>query len=224
MPRKKTTTQFIAQSKAIYGDKYSYQKTKYLGNDIKVTITCKIHGDIEVLPQKHTGIRREECKFCKGFVPKIDELTQEYLMKWFHYDPNTGIITNKGNGVRMGSMDNGYLRMGIQGERYMNHRVAFLYMRGEMPEVIDHINQDRNDNRWSNLRAATWSLNNLNKCDYDNVYLTESMKYIGVVRIDGRDHRFGPYLSQEQAYSEVSKFKETAMLLAQIHANNQIKI
>ncbi len=218
MPRKKTTTQFIQQSRAIYGNKYGYQNTKYLGNDIKVIITCQFHGDIEVLPQKHTGQRREECKYCKGFVPKVEKITQEYLMKWFEYNPENGIMKNRGTNLKMGTIDNGYMRIGIQGEKYMIHRLAFLYMTGKMPEIVDHIDRDRLNNKWENLRVATWSLNNLNKDDHKNVYQEESGKYIGVVQIDKETYRFGPFDTYIEAEIDVKKFKETAILLAQIHA------
>ena len=43
------------------------------------------------------------------------------------------------------------------------HRLAFLYMKGTIPEYVDHINRIRTDNRWLNLRACTSSENTLNK-------------------------------------------------------------
>lgn len=43
----------------------------------------------------------------------------------------------------------------------MAHRLAWLYMTGEWPksEMVDHENTVRNDNRWSNLRDSTRTVN-----------------------------------------------------------------
>ena len=207
MARRKTTKEFIEQSKAIYGDKYIYDNTIYLGNDKPATLICKKHGEFTVMPHKHTGVRREECMYCKGYVPKIEAIDQNYLKEWFEYDPETGVIVNKATQQAMGSYDNGYERMGIQGERYMNHRIAYLYMTGEEPEIVDHINQDRSDNRWSNLRASNFSQNNHNNIAHINVY--ESINgFIGQSTIDYELVKVGPFETEDEAYTEIQKLKQ----------------
>lgn len=64
-----------------------------------------------------------------------------------------------------GSIDTitGYLRITIDGRRYLGQRLAFLYMTGAWPaDKAEHENLDRADNRWANLRPATNSQNQMN--------------------------------------------------------------
>lgn len=62
MGKRKTTSQFIAEAKAIHGDKYDYSQTKYLGATQKLQITCPIHGAFYQLPHAH--IAGEGCPSC----------------------------------------------------------------------------------------------------------------------------------------------------------------
>ena len=59
---------------------------------------------------------------------------------------------------------NGYLSCQMMGKNYSMHRLAWLYVYGEMPNgEIDHVNGDATDNRIANLRLATSSQNSANK-------------------------------------------------------------
>lgn len=99
------------------------------------------------------------------------KLTQKRLKELLHYDPKTGewtrISIRKGYfiGTKTGRlMAAGYIRVGVDMERYLSHRLAWLYMTGRWPkEQIDHINGNRADNRWINLREATNSQNQFNR-------------------------------------------------------------
>jgi 5-methylcytosine-specific restriction endonuclease McrA len=64
--RKKTTEQFIKESKELYQDLYNYSKCIYINTMTKVIITCKNHGDWEVTPDNHLT-KRSGCPKCKGF-------------------------------------------------------------------------------------------------------------------------------------------------------------
>ena len=77
---------------------------------------------------------------------------------------------------------------------YPAHRLAWLYMTGEMPsEQIDHINLVKNDNRFCNLRKATmpqnqWNtgIRSTNKSGIKGVYFDErKQKWIGAFRVNG---------------------------------------
>jgi hypothetical protein len=49
----------------------------------------------------------------------------------------------------------GYKEGKIHGSRYSAHRVIWAMVHGYWPEMIDHINGDRADNRIENLRAVS---------------------------------------------------------------------
>jgi hypothetical protein len=98
-------------------------------------------------------------------------LTIERLKELLHYDPDTGMFTwrvNKGpflaGDVAGRTVKTGkYWRVGIDGKRYIASRLAWLYMTGVWPSYdIDHINRDRQDNRFCNLRDVTTSQNCFN--------------------------------------------------------------
>ena len=56
------------------------------------------------------------------------------------------------------------MQIRVDGAGYRAHRLAWLYMTSEWPtDVIDHINGDGTDNRWSNIRAATKGQNQCNR-------------------------------------------------------------
>ena len=112
------------------------------------------------------------------------ELTQERLKKLLHYDPETGIWTwlqwrsQMPPGSRAGTRrTDGRWIINVQGRRYLCSRLAFFYMTGEWPAVlVDHINRDGGDDRWCNLRSATFSQNSSNKKMRSN----NTTGYIGV--------------------------------------------
>ena len=59
---KKTTEQFIEESKNLYPEKYTYDKTEYVNGKTPLTITCKKHGDFRVYPNDH--LKGQECPEC----------------------------------------------------------------------------------------------------------------------------------------------------------------
>ena len=96
-------------------------------------------------------------------------ITQERIKKLLSYDPDYGVftrLTSAGGfvkGTKAGSNHNaGYLRIGIDGREYLCHRLAWLYVTGELPKQIDHINHIRTDNRWCNLRSVDSQENHKN--------------------------------------------------------------
>lgn len=99
------------------------------------------------------------------------DLTAQRLRELLHYDPETGIFTRiakpipKANRMPLGPVPgspsgHGYMRIGVDGSRYYAHRLACLFMTGQWPkDDMDHIDHDRSNNKWANLRLATRSEN-----------------------------------------------------------------
>lgn len=98
------------------------------------------------------------------------KLTQKLLKEILRYEPDTGYfywlkqLSNRAPvGSRCKRMAKGYISIRIAGKNYQGHRLAWLYMEGYWPEhEIDHINRDRLDNRWVNLRHVTHKFNSTN--------------------------------------------------------------
>jgi very-short-patch-repair endonuclease len=59
---RKTTEQFIKESNLVHDFKFNYDKTNYVKNQIKVIITCPIHGDFNQNPLSH--IQGNGCPHC----------------------------------------------------------------------------------------------------------------------------------------------------------------
>lgn len=73
--KKTTTKDFFERAKQIHGDKYNYEKVKYVNNRTKVIITCPIHGDFDQAPDGHLN-QEQGCPSCSG---KKKKTTEEFV-------------------------------------------------------------------------------------------------------------------------------------------------
>lgn len=53
-----------------------------------------------------------------------------------------------------------YWKVRIKGRSWLLHRVVFYLHNGYLPEIVDHIDQDKNNNHPDNLRDASYKGNN----------------------------------------------------------------
>ena len=103
-------------------------------------------------------------------------LTQHTLKEHLSYNPETGVFTNNknkpGRGGGVGSVagnttnKKNYVIIKLLGRKYYAHRLAWLFYYGEWPQnEIDHINNNKLDNRIINLRDVTHWENQQNRID-----------------------------------------------------------
>lgn len=93
-------------------------------------------------------------------------ITQELLHSIFEYKDDGNLVYkvqrgSKGNiGKPAGKKKKtGYVSVGVNKKYYQLHRLIFLFHKGYIPKVIDHINGKNDDNRIENLREATVAQN-----------------------------------------------------------------
>lgn len=78
MPRKKSLEEFIIEASNINNNRYDYSKVVYKNSNEKIVVTCKIHGDFLILPQKH--LIGQGCRICNGYIA----LTQQSFLERSH--------------------------------------------------------------------------------------------------------------------------------------------
>ena len=62
-----TTEMFIEKAKKVHGDRYSYEHTEYVKDNMPVTITCRKHGDFQQIANAHLqGCGCPRCSISRG--------------------------------------------------------------------------------------------------------------------------------------------------------------
>lgn len=154
-------------------------------------------------------------------------LTCEILRQLLNYDPVTGVFTwkirpgsdqptNSWNtrfvGKVAGSRNRyGYLSIRVGSRAYRAHRLAWLYMTGGWPQdEIDHIDCDKLNNRFSNLRDCGHAENAWNrpaqrgnKSGLKGVSLSSkgARRYYSSIRASGKRVHLGCFHTAEEAHS-----------------------
>jgi len=121
-------------------------------------------------------------------------------------------------GCRAGSLNKSpkYRVVRLKGKLYLEHRIVFAMHHGYFPEFIDHINEDKTDNRVENLRPATreengWNQKNRinNTSGYKGVsYNNKDKRWVAYCRHNKNLVIFGRFMTKEEAARAVVAGRE----------------
>lgn len=150
----------------------------------------------------------------------MKEINAKSVRRMFKYDPETGVLTwaiRVSQAVSQGDTAghlhaSGYRRVGINRRPFLAHRIIWLWMTGHWPSMqIDHINGNKQDNRWSNLRDVPPSTNsqNLRRCNENNrssrllgtTFSKKERAWVAQISVHGKRLHLGKFKDPESAHA-----------------------
>jgi hypothetical protein len=149
-------------------------------------------------------------------------ISHSVLKELLDYNPKTGLFhwivarPKVKVGAIAGSFRHrkGYVIIEIYSQGYAAHRLAWFYMTSNWPiDQIDHINGNRSDNRFENLREANasqnrWNRKGANKTGFKGVRKHPWLKYKpyeAQIQINGKVTSLGCFPTAEEAHEEYKK-------------------
>ena len=97
----------------------------------------------------------------------------------------------------------GYIRIRIGGKLYRAHRLILMAFLGESDQQVDHINRNKSDNRFENLRYCTNTENSLNRdwVDFAKGYSWDKVnkKWQAYICINGKQKYLGRFEKEADA-------------------------
>lgn len=152
--------------------------------------------------------------------------SQEFLRDCLDYDPDTGLLRWKFrpeehfNEYRMWRWWNSafagkvagqkppemYVVIVLDRQKWYGHRLIYKMMTGADPIEVDHIDGNKRNNQWSNLREATHQENICNKIGsrnskhYKGIYKAHG-KWIASITVNYKSHHLGCFDTPEEAYA-----------------------
>lgn len=153
-------------------------------------------------------------------------LTHERLLRVLSYESATGLFRRRigGTTIRAGEIAGyidakGYRSIAVDGHPYKAHRLVWFYVTGIMPiEYIDHINGDKSDNRFRNLRLATNSQNQANRglsrVNTSGItgirFQEDRQKWVAMITIRGKQTNLGRFTTKEEAVAAYQTARNNA--------------
>lgn len=143
-------------------------------------------------------------------------LTIDQLRDTLDYDPESGVFKWRKKisaknvvGAIAGSYKPVYAEVGLFGTSYRLHRLAWFYMTGAWPKgEIDHIDQNKKNNAFGNLRDVGRSENLINQdkacrqkrtSQHRGVFPSVSGRWFSRLKVDGKIRHLGTFDTETEA-------------------------
>lgn len=146
---------------------------------------------------------------------RLSSLSHVELKELLHYDPKTGLWTWLRTGRSAGYTDKNNIKIKIKGHSYTSQRLAWFYMKGIWPnDRIMHLDKNRFNNRWNNLRESTDSeivINTnykINSTGMKGVYRNQKTGWGAKIQINHVRKHLGYFRTPQEAsnaYQEAAK-------------------
>jgi hypothetical protein len=150
-------------------------------------------------------------------------ITQGRLKEALDYNPDTGVFTREGKTVGYNN-GRGYLKVSIDNKEHYLHRLAWLYVYGVLPPLVDHIDRNKGNNKLSNLRVVTNSENLHNRAAPRNsntgvkgvCYVKERNKYVAYKTQNYKRKHLGIFDTLEAASMCVQAYEKATGRMIEI--------
>lgn len=110
----------------------------------------------------------------------------------------------------------------LAGKKYYAHQIIFKMMRNEEPEEIDHIDQDKSNNVWTNLRASSRQENSCNmplrkdnKSGFAGVHYSKG-KWVSRIVRNGKEYHLGRFDTCEKAVQARAAWNPVTTLFTEV--------
>jgi len=139
-------------------------------------------------------------------------ISKEEILKVLDYNREQGVLTwkstayGKTKNKNITNIELGYLSVGINYKKYKVHRLIYFLETNTWPEMIDHINGNKLDNRIVNLRASDKRRNQQNQYKHREgklvgaTYRKSTGKWRALIKLNKKSYEIGTYDTAEEAH------------------------
>ena len=142
-----------------------------------------------------------------------DHITQEELKEILDLKDDGTFVwkSTRHNRVKIGSIAGHfhkakkYWKIEINQKEYLAHRLVWLWHHGSLPQELDHIDNDRLNNRIENLRVANrsenmWNQKARNKTGLKGIFFAKDRnKWRALIAVNNKKIHLGQYDNPEDA-------------------------